>query len=224
MTRETRTRLLTLRRAVLREDSGTSLIELVVGMLVMGIFMTIFSGAIVSMAGTLNQVEAVTSSASQVNNAFLRLDKLVRYADAITTVGRSTAGGGDWYVELDFVDSVTAKETCTQLRVGGSKLQLRSWTAVDPTTSTDESGWTTLASNIRDTDANGVLYEPFSIPVELTAASTAFQRLTISLVAGTSGPSSDSTTSSAMTFTALNSSAALSSNDSKCQQLTNLRP
>lgn len=206
------------------EDAGTSLLELVVGMLVMGVFMTIFTGAVVSMARTTTKVEAVTSSAAQVNNAFLRLDKLVRYADAITTAGQGASGG--WYVELDTVRFAGTTEThqCTQLWVDGNEqeLKLRTWTPVGPTTYTGITlpGWSTLANNITNgTAVTGSADLPFTVPAVLDAASTAFQRLTITLVARGPSAGSSSSTRSRMTFTAVNALASDSTNASKCQQL-----
>jgi hypothetical protein len=189
-------------------------------MAVMAVFMTIFTGAVVSMARTTTKVEAVTSSTAQVNNAFLRLDKLVRYAEAITTVGPATGGSGSSYVELASLDSASSQETCTQLRVdvGTQKLQLRTWTVTGPTTYSALTGWATLASNIVPQDATGAVYPPFAVPPSLVAA-TVYQRLTITLVAGTSGPSSTSRTRTSFTFTALNSNASDATNPAKCQQL-----
>jgi Tfp pilus assembly protein PilW len=209
---------------IVDEDRGTSLTELIVGMLVMGIFMAVFTGTVVSMARTTTKVEAVASSADQVNDGFLALDKLVRYAAAITTVGPATGSSGDWYVELDLVDNSTAAvvETCTQLRVdvAAQQLQVRTWTALTPTTYSSLSGWSVLASQVVNGNAApGSADLPFTVPPALSAASTTCQRLTITLVAGTSGPSSSSTTRSSMTFTAVNSVASDAGNAGKCHQL-----
>jgi hypothetical protein len=193
-------------------------------MLVMGIFMAIFTGTIVSMARTTTKVEAVASSADQVNNGFLALDKLVRYAAAVTTIGPATGSTGDWYVELYSLDNGVAPaiETCTQLRVdvAAQQLQLRTW---DPTATATYNpqppAWTVLASKILNGGAaSGSVDQPFTSPPPLTAASTTFQRLTITLVAGTSGPVSTSTTRSSTTFTAVNSVASDSGNAGNCQQ------
>ena len=209
-------------RRLRQDDRGTTLAELLVGMAVMGVFMTIFTGAVVTMARTTTEVEAVTGSAAQVNNAFLQLDEQVRYADAITTVGPATGTSGDSYVELSSVNSATSVETCTQLRVdiGTQKLQRRTWVATSATAYAALSPWTTLASFVLPRDADGVAYQPFAAPPPPGGAvTTTFQRLTITLVAGTSGPGSTSTTSTNMTFTALNSDASDPTNEVKCQQL-----
>ena len=203
-------------------DAGTSLMELVIGMAVMAIFMSIFTGAVVSMGQTINKVEAVTISSTQINQAFLRLDKLVRYAAAITnasTMSTSTSTtpdtSGDWYVELD--TTTATSETCTQLRVDSKQLQQRTWTVTGSTFSTP-SNFSAMASGITNGGAaSGSSDQPFAPPPVAAGASTNFQRLSITLVA-TSGSTSSSTTRSSVSFTALNSLAASATNDAKCQQ------
>jgi hypothetical protein len=207
------------------DDAGITMIEMVVGMVIMGVFLIIFTGAIVAMASTSNKVEAVTSSSAQTNDAFLRLDKLVRYADAITTPG--TGAGGDWYVELDTVRNATSLETCTQLRVDitSKQLQQRTWTVTSNNGYTGLSSWLPMASNIiNGAAASGSSTQPFSVPAQLANASTSFQRLMVTLVAASAGAAS-ANTNATMTFTALDSSATASTNASKCQQLGSaLRP
>jgi type II secretory pathway pseudopilin PulG len=189
------------------DDAGTTLIELVVGMVIMSIFMVIFTGAILTMTQTVNKVQTLTTSTTQINQAFLRLDKLVRYAAAITTPGQSA--GGDWYVEID--SSNTGTETCTQLRVDSQQLQLRSW----PATSVAPAAF--VGAPIADNIANASTDPPFTVPGASVGASTSpFQRLQVTLRA-TAPSTATSTNRSQMTFTALNSSAAATSNSSICQ-------
>jgi prepilin-type N-terminal cleavage/methylation domain-containing protein len=201
-----------------REDDGMTLAEMVVGMLIMSIFMAVFTGVIIAMSSTTNDVQAVTTSASDVNSAFITLDKIVRYADAITTVGQGASG--DWYVELDSVDGSTDVETCRQLRVDRTtrQLQQRTWTATGATTFTDLTDWTMLAGDITNgTAASGSADQPFAVPTALTAAASSYQRLTVTVVATATGAGS-ATTRSQMTFTALNSTASAATNSVKCQQ------
>ncbi len=208
------------RFALVDDDSGTTLTELIVGMMVMGIFMTIFTGAVVSMANTATKVEAITSSASQVNNAFLGLDKLVRYSTAVGTPG--TGSGGDWYVELESVSYGSPVEVrqCTQLWVDTSGRRLRARTWIPPTAPATDyqlSAWSTLANNVTNGSASATSSDaPFTVPAQLNAATTSYQRLTVTLVAGTSGPSSPTTSRASATFTALNSAAVDSTNAAKC--------
>jgi hypothetical protein len=213
-------------RKLQRDDRGASLAELLVGMLVMSIFMTIFTGAVVSMSKTVTKVEAVTTSKAQVSNAFLQLDTRVRYADAISTIGSATGGSGDSYVELGSVPTGASGQRCTQLRVdlASAKLQLRTWTVTGLTYS-DLTGWTALASFIMPQDASGAGYQPFSTPPALAGPSM-FQRLTITLVVGVFTASTPSITRASVTFTALNSNVSDTTNATVCQQglLGGLRP
>lgn len=198
-------------------DAGTTLLELVVGMTIMSIFLAVFTGAIVLMTSTVNKVEAISVANSQTNNAFLALDKTVRYASAITTIGVSPTSN-DWYVEFDSTN--TSVDVCTQLRVDITARQLQKRTWVVPATGTPvATGWTPLASNVTNgSAAAGSADVPFSTPAALTTATTSFQRLTIALIS-TSATATTNTSRSVMTFTAMNSSAAATTNSSKCQQM-----
>ena len=82
-------------RRRLAGDDGTSLIELTVGMLLMSIFLAMFTGAIVMMNSSMNKAQAVNLSASQLNVAFANLDNMVRYAAFVTTPKVSTSSGED---------------------------------------------------------------------------------------------------------------------------------
>jgi hypothetical protein len=206
-------------------DAGTTMMELIVGMVIMTIFMAMFTTAIVLMTSTANKVEAVTISSTQSSQAFIKLDKLVRYAAAVTTPGAS-ATSGDWYVELDTSASVasTGLETCTQLRVDktAQALQLRTWT-ISGGTAAAASSWTQMASNITNGNAASTATStssppaPFTVPTVAGGASSTYQRLQVTLVA-TAGTTSTGTTYSQVSFTALNSSASASSNNTVCQQ------
>ena len=123
-------RLLALRRRYDRvlseQDRGTSLIELIVGMLIMTMFMAMFTSAVILMNRAENKADAVTQTSTQLNQAFLTLDKTVRYAAAISDPGTGTPSG-DWYVELRTTN--TGSEVCTQYRVdvATQQLQQRTW-------------------------------------------------------------------------------------------------
>ena len=59
------------------DDEGTSLLELLVAMTLMAVFMSMFTTAVFMMTSSTNKTDASVNTAGQVNNAFLRLDKLV---------------------------------------------------------------------------------------------------------------------------------------------------
>lgn len=203
-----------LRRHGIADDAGTTLLELIVGMSIMTIFMTMFTTAVYELSRSTEKVGAISSSADQVNRAFLQLDKMVRYSAAITTAGRS---GGRWYVELD--NTANGPEVCTQLRIDPAlrQLQERTWTVAGQTAGT-ASAWVVLADEVTNGDALATDPDaPFTVPAASAAASSSFQQLTITVVTR-SGTGTPATTRSRMTFTALNSAAASPTNDAKCQQ------
>ena len=206
-------------RRLADDDRGTTLAELIVGMALMTVFMSIFLTSILLMTSTANKVQATSISATQTNQAFLRLDKTVRYASAISTPGASRTSG-DWYVELDSPPTtVGGNDTCTQLRVDSGKLQLRTWQVANgAATGTSAPDWTSIASfltngSVPTTSADA----PFVALTASTSASTTFQRLQVTLVA-TSGNSSQATNRAQMTFTALNSDVSAAGNATTCQQ------
>lgn len=197
------------------DDTGSTLMEVVVGMALMGIFLSIFTTAVFQMSRTINKVDAVTTSADQANQAFLRLDKLVRYASAISTAGRSSSGS--WYVEMD--NTANGPDVCTQLRIDSAsgQLQQRTWTVTTIGT-TAASSWSMLAYGITNgAVAVGNADQPFTVPAGAAAASSPYQQLTVTLVVK-SGSATSATTRSKVTFTAINSTASSTTNSTVCQQ------
>jgi type II secretory pathway pseudopilin PulG len=189
-------------RIRLSDDAGTTLLELLVGMILMGIFMSIFVGAVVSMTSAQSKTQSVAQTSQNLNQAFLALDKTVRYASAISTPGTG-APSGDWYVE--YSTTTTGSQVCTQLRVdiSTSELQRRTWTVVNSAAS-GLTGWTPLASEIANGTATAGISQPF---IRVTPGATSdFQQLTVTL-ASLAGPKNAPTTSgTSFTITAVNSS------------------
>jgi type II secretory pathway pseudopilin PulG len=209
-----RTVLQSLRRAHSRVtatgESGATLIELFVAMIIMSIAGSIFVAATVSLFRSTNEAQAVTNSATSTNQAYQALDKMVRYAAAISPPDISTGTGAtkDWYVELS--DTTSGVEVCTQLRVDitSQQLQQRTWTASNLATLT---AWRPIASNI--TNGAAVLSsveQPFVLDpataTDLPSTATAqHQKLTITMVSA-SGPANQRVKSStSFVLSALNS-------------------
>jgi len=198
------------RRRTMRDDRGSTLLELLVAMGIMMIFLGIFTGAILMLYQASNKANALTSSAAQTDQAFAHLDTTVRYASAISTPGRNAAATM-WYDE--FLGNGTGSTVCTQLRVttaaAGStvtaqQLQARSWTLPVASGATAPS-WVPWASGITNgTAAAGSTSPP--VPFTLIppgSTNVSFEQLTVQLV-GTSG-SPPALASTDATFTAMNS-------------------
>jgi type II secretory pathway pseudopilin PulG len=189
-----------------RDDDGTSLIELVVGMMVMSIFLAIFTGAIVAMNRAENKTESVSLTTSQLNQAYLTLDETVRYAAAISPPG--TATSGDWYVELRTTN--TGSEVCTQLRTHPDpnnpatwQLQRRTWAVPLPSGSAP-TGWAPVTSYLANGGTGSAALAPFVLNA-VVAYDTNAQQLTFNLATASGAGSTQTTSVSTYTFTAANS-------------------
>jgi type II secretory pathway pseudopilin PulG len=179
------------------EDGGTTLIEVVVSMSIMSVFMAMFTVGVVQMSRAANKNEATSTAQSQLNIAFMRLDKEIRYAAGVSAPGSVS---GDPYVEYLITNSGTP--LCTQLRllVTSGQLQHRTW--VQGSSPLTPSAWIPLASQVSAT-------QPFTFfPADSTYN---FQRLQLKLVA-TSGAGPTATAKQTdVTFTAMNTSLSTSS-------------
>lgn len=185
-------------RTRLRADDGTTLMELVVGMAIMTIFMGMFTGAVVMMNSAVNKAQAVNSSSSQLNNAFLTLDRTVRYAAAISTPG--VGPSGDSYVE--FRTLASGSEECTQLQADVATKQLRRRTWKVPLVG-GTPAWVSLASEI----TNGAVTTGADKPFQLKTAgrNVTLQQLAVNLVSPSGAGKAQTTSRSSFSFTALNS-------------------
>jgi len=191
------------------DERGTSLIELIVGMGIMVVCGAVFLGSAVTLSRVTSKTQAVTDSASQTNLAYLRLDKTVRYASAISVPGKGATG--NWYVE--FRDTTSGSEVCTQLTIDKTtgRLGQRSWSATSPpvtpavfaqisTGLTNGSAAASTSTTVNNTD------QPFFLQPASTTAN--HQRLMITLLAASGGAAGSSSSRSVFTLTALNSTAS----------------
>jgi hypothetical protein len=174
--------------------------ETVVAMSLMTIFLALFTTAIVSLYGSTNKAEAVSQTSIQLNTAFSRIDKQIRYASSVNAPNTTASATGAWYDE--FINTTSGQDVCTQLKLSGGILYERTWTGVP----TGTVGFVALASSL--TQPTGTT--PFTFyPASGTQIE---QRLRLSLTApiGTSG-----TTTSGLnvTFSAMNSGQSSTTND-----------
>ena len=184
-------------------DAGITLIEVVVSMSIMAVFMALFTTGILQIFDVANKTESMTTAQSQVNTAFLRLDKEIRYAAAISTPAPVS---GSPYVE--YLTTSSGVSLCTELRLNRTAMQLqrRTWTqGVLPLV---PSGWLTLASGV--TSAT-----PFALVAADAADASSYQQLRISLVVSAGGSRTATTRTSDITFTAMNTTM-VASNATTC--------
>jgi len=192
-------------------EAGTSMVEIIVAMTIMVVCGAIFTGAMVSLFRANNAAQAVSSAAQQTNQAYQSLDRLVRYASAIST---PAVNAGSWYVELS--DTTTGSEVCTQLRLNSATgtLQRRSWTVTASTPT--PTAWRAVASGLSNGSAGAGADQPFALVPP--SGSVNRQRLAITLI-GRAGPASGASSSrSSYTLTAVNSDVSQTP-ASVCQQV-----
>jgi hypothetical protein len=203
-------------------DEGTTLMELVVGMGVMLIFMTIFTSSVISMFSSTNKVQALEISSAQLATAFDRLDGQVRYATVIDAPIAPTSATPSVAFQTDGPTATT----CTQLRIQpvGTSVQLveRTWTVTvnsdGSSSASNLSSWSQLAVGITLFDQNGTAVTPFAVS---TPDGGTVQQLHLRLIAIEGVGQSGTRSFSDITFSALNSAAASKAQSSTpaCAQL-----
>jgi Tfp pilus assembly protein PilV len=180
------------------DDAGVTMIDVVVAMTLMSVFMSIFTGAVVQMFRSASKNLAIARAQSQVTNAYLRLDKEIRYAAGISDPGPV---GADTYVE--YLTNNTGVATCTELRLNSAsgQLQRRSWPQAG--TPPAPTAWVPLASAVSSA-------KPFTLwPAD--AATLSFQRLQLTLDATAGSGATAAKRRTDVTFTALNTTPSTSS-------------
>ena len=64
-------------------DGGFTLIEIMVSMSLMSVVMVLFTGAVLQMYSGFNKASGLVDASTQINTAFARVDRQVRYASEI---------------------------------------------------------------------------------------------------------------------------------------------
>jgi prepilin-type N-terminal cleavage/methylation domain-containing protein len=182
-------------REQLTGDSGMSLVEVLVTMVLMSVAMALFTAVALQMYRVQNDTVATANAQTQANQAFIRLDREIRYAAGISVPNTS-------YVEYLRTDQPSP--TCVELWLdgGAGQLKLRTWVQGG----TPTPNWTVLVSDVSAT-------QPFTLLP--AAAPYYYQRLQLQLTITPSG--STQTKALSTTFTALNTSLATSS-DTVCTE------
>jgi prepilin-type N-terminal cleavage/methylation domain-containing protein len=184
-----------------RPDDGFTLIEAVVVLGVMAVVLAMFGVGMGQISATAAANEAMTVAAAQSHNAFLRLDRELRYAKGISRPGRT---GDDWYVE--YLSAAGGVTTCAQLRLTAVAGQLQTRARRDAAA---PGPWTTLASGLSAPAA--------FTRTEASSGGNQYQQLTVGFtLAG--GRASAPHRAVGYTFTALNTSVDTAS-DVVCADL-----
>lgn len=192
------------------DDDGFTLVELIVAMTILVIFFAVFSNIATRVFSTTRRQQDRSASVDVSRNITEKLDRQVRYANAINTPG-VTSDGTQW-VEWRS-GSLNRQQTCYQWRVTPAGLaQYRSWNpAYGGAATTASTVWTTAGygAGRRGTDP------VFSVAGNGSAAQFR-QQLTLSFQAGKDAGRDGAATR--ISFTALNSSSPSAPFPAVCQE------
>jgi prepilin-type N-terminal cleavage/methylation domain-containing protein len=171
-------------------EAGFSLMEVMVTMGVMSVVLALSTTGIVRLYAAQNSTDALASATGQIHIAFVRLDRDIRYASAVSLPGAGSSGAE--YVE--YLITNTGTSVCHQLRLTPSgRLEARREIG-----GTSPTGWNTMASQ---------LVEPMSfVRRDASPGARAYQQLVISLSTSAGGTGRTARGAAAFTFTALNTS------------------
>lgn len=179
--------------ARLRRDDGVTLAELAVTTGIMSVVMAVFTTGVVQLFQAGNNNELVAMTQAQLNTAFLRLDRNVRYAAGISR--QHTNAAGNKVVEYLNTEVASGQPECAQLELNGATQVLRR--QVWPQATKPPGNWVVLASQIDVGASSFELLDP--------GPNTGFQRLKITLVVASNPGRGKTAAKTEITFTALNS-------------------
>lgn len=177
-------------------------------MLIMGILLTMIVSTMVHLFTPTLQAEAIRDSSDQLDIAFMQLDSEVPYASQIWAPyqGQPSADD-DWDIEYESTFSGAQEPTCTELKYewGTGQLMQASWSKG----STTAPSFKMLAEGLTGSS------DPFQV-IQNSSNEKVQLMVTLSAVSGTG--TAKETTSSSVTFTALNSTSyqEASSSDADC--------
>lgn len=189
-------------RNTLADDSGVTMTELVVSLVILSFMMSIFTTGIVQMYSAANKTESMSNAQSELNVTFLRLDKLVRYASGISAPEQVA---GSFYVGL--LATNTGANLCTAVKLDPAAAQLSTF-AWDDDSPPAQAAWTVLANNVTPKGT-----QPFTRWPADTLAN--FDRLQLTLRASAGSGRTSTTTDTDITFTAMNTTLG-GSDDTVC--------
>jgi prepilin-type N-terminal cleavage/methylation domain-containing protein len=168
-------------RSRMSSDSGFTLLELIVAVLVFSIFTGMILATVIALAKGATRAQVVSESTAGVLVVFGQLDRQARYADSINYPGVG-AGSDSRYIEFRTPGSSlqSGVPLCTQWRFTPSlgRIEQRQWNDLVGSVKTP---WTTKLNYV--IDQGGVDY-PFGMSPAGVAVGSAQQQLVVRIKAG----------------------------------------
>jgi hypothetical protein len=118
------------RRLMSGDDSGYSLVDIMVGTAVLSVLMVVTMAAVSEIYSTVTRSVNTSFAREQVGNSFRRLDKDLRYATYVESPVSSTSSTGTaWSMVYAIPPATAAGETCRELSydTGTRVLSWRKW-------------------------------------------------------------------------------------------------
>jgi prepilin-type N-terminal cleavage/methylation domain-containing protein len=182
-------------------ESGFTLMELLVAMVIFTVFIVVVLTTIVAVSRSAVRTQLVGQSTNSTLVVFGIMDRQVRYADSINFAGLGTLG--DRYIEFRVPATSTVgglKAICYQWRysISNARLESRQWNEGDTSTMT---AW---SPKLTDVANDGDPTHPFQL-VPANGSDKPRQQLTLTINPGANAQSAGASMST--TFIARNSSS-----------------
>jgi type II secretory pathway component PulJ len=186
-------------------EAGFTLVDLLVAMTIMSVVMAVFTVGLLQMYSATNRTINVATTQSEINRMYLRLDRSIRYASAISADPGGVLSDGNWYVQ--YLTNNVTPALCQQLRLNltDKTLQYREWES--GTTISLTTGWQTLVSNVYYNPVPDPNAKPKPLPAigKPFTVGTLSAMQTLHLEIWTIIPDTASAAQTSVTFTAQNS-------------------
>ena len=179
-----------------RDDRGVTLAEMAVTTGIMAAVMAIFTTGVIQLFQAGNKNELVSLTTAQLNTAFLRLDRELRYAAGFSS---PRTVGSDTFVEYVNTGTLTGTPECAQLKLDSATKTLRRQVWPNTKGVKPANKWAVLANNVNVAKSGFTLSDPLVV--------TTYQQLTVNLVVLTNPGRGQTEALTTLTFTALNSRA-----------------
>lgn len=184
------------------DDTGVTLVELMVAMTLMSVVTLMFITGVMQIYRSTTVTESTSTAQSHINTVFQRLEREIRYASAIKS-------DPDAPEEMVYLTRAGGEQVCTQLWVNDDRLKRRTWTEKsDNPVAIGRTGWTVVASQVDNTTPFRVLPPDDSQP---------YQRLEVRLTATVAARETSIRRNTKVTFTALNTAPSTDA-DAACNK------
>ena len=183
-------------------EQGFTLVELAVAMLIMTIFFSLVMSGMIHLVSPAMQTEALGSSTSQIDLAFMNMDQEVRYA---ANIWEGADANGNPY--MDFETAFNNKCTQIEFQKSAGNLVQREWPYTGSVPTGSAPSWKILATGLVPDPTN-----PSQSPFQEPGNNYPKQQVTVNIYTASGTGSAHTVSYSSVTFTALDSTGTAAAN------------